>query len=59
MVDERLANLINRVLGVRARNLMLADDLEDGHTGYLIERALDEARSQQFTPTTQRSTLRG
>jgi hypothetical protein len=30
--------------------LMLADDLEDGTTGYLIERALDEARSQQFTP---------
>jgi len=29
---------------------MLADDLEDGQTGYLIERALDEARAQQFTP---------
>jgi len=29
---------------------MLADDLEDGATGYLIERALDEARSQQFVP---------
>jgi hypothetical protein len=28
--------------------LMLADDLEDDNTGYLIERALDEARSQQF-----------
>ena len=28
--------------------LMLADDLEDGNTGYLIECALDEARSQQF-----------
>jgi hypothetical protein len=28
---------------------MLADDLEDGNTGYLIERAL-EARSQQFVP---------
>ena len=27
---------------------MLADDLEDGATGYLIERALDETRSQQF-----------
>jgi hypothetical protein len=24
--------------------LMLADDLEDGNTGFLIERALDEAR---------------
>ena len=30
--------------------LMLADDLEDGTTGHLIERALDEARSQMFTP---------
>ena len=28
----------------------LAEDLEDGTTAYLIERALDEARSQQFTP---------
>ena len=30
--------------------LMLADDLEDSNTGYLIERALDEARSQAFAP---------
>jgi hypothetical protein len=28
--------------------LALADELEDGETGYLIERALDEARSRQF-----------
>ena len=28
--------------------LALADDIEDGNTGFLIERALDEARSQQF-----------
>jgi autotransporter passenger strand-loop-strand repeat protein len=28
--------------------LALADEIEDGHTGYLIERALDEARSRQF-----------
>jgi hypothetical protein len=26
----------------------MADDLEDGTTGYLIERALDEARSRYF-----------
>jgi hypothetical protein len=33
--------------------LAIADELEDGATGYLIERALDEARSQQFRlPTT-------
>jgi hypothetical protein len=30
--------------------LALADDLQDGTTEYLIERALDEARSQQFKP---------
>jgi hypothetical protein len=28
----------------------LADELDDGKTGYLIERALDEARAQQFKP---------
>ena len=28
--------------------LALADELEDGATGSLIERALDEARSRQF-----------
>jgi hypothetical protein len=26
----------------------LADEIEDGLTGFLIERALDEARSRQF-----------
>jgi hypothetical protein len=30
--------------------LALADELQDGPTGYLIERALDEARSRQFRP---------
>jgi hypothetical protein len=28
--------------------LAVADEIQDGHTGYLIERALDEARSRQF-----------
>lgn len=31
--------------------LELADEIEDGTTGYLIERALDEARSRHFRPT--------
>jgi DNA-binding ferritin-like protein len=31
--------------------LALADEIEDGQTEYLIERALDEARSRQFMPT--------
>jgi hypothetical protein len=26
--------------------LTLADEIQDGHTGYLIERALDEARAR-------------
>ena len=30
--------------------LVLADEFNDGHTGFLIERALDEARAQQFKP---------
>jgi hypothetical protein len=30
--------------------LALADEIEDGNTGFQIERALDEARSRQFTP---------
>jgi hypothetical protein len=30
--------------------LALADEMEDGQTGFLIERALDEARSRQFRP---------
>jgi hypothetical protein len=28
--------------------LALADELRDGSTAFLIERALDEARSKQF-----------
>jgi hypothetical protein len=28
--------------------LALADEIEDGNTAYLIERALDEARSRYF-----------
>jgi hypothetical protein len=30
--------------------LSLAEDLHDPMTGFLIERALDEARSHQFKP---------
>ena len=30
--------------------LALADEIEDGQTGFLIKRALDEARSRQFRP---------
>jgi hypothetical protein len=39
-------------LGIRRREqaLAIADELEEGNTGFLMERALDEARSQQFRP---------
>jgi hypothetical protein len=39
--DRSFINDINRAI---------ADEIEDGATGYLIERALDEARSGQFRP---------
>ena len=32
--------------------LELADELNGGRTGFLIEQALDEARAQQFKPFT-------
>ena len=44
---ERRGELI-RVLD---QALALAEELEDGVTEYLIERALDEARARQFRPT--------
>ena len=31
--------------------LALADEIQDGQTGYLIERALDDARSRHFRPS--------
>ena len=34
--------------------LALADELNEGATGFLIERALDEVRSQQFKPVAPR-----
>jgi hypothetical protein len=30
--------------------LALANEIEDAHTGFLIERAIDGARSRQFRP---------
>jgi hypothetical protein len=35
--------------------LAIADELEDGTTGYLIERALDEARARLFIPFDERT----
>jgi hypothetical protein len=36
--------------------LAIADELDDGNTGYLIERALDEARAQRFKPSSSPTT---
>jgi DNA-binding ferritin-like protein len=37
-----------QIIKLLEQALALADELGDGNTGYLIERALDEARSRQF-----------
>ena len=36
--------------------LALADELNDSLTGYLIERALDEARARDFKPGSRENT---
>jgi hypothetical protein len=48
MIDsaQKRGNLIKHLEDA----LALADEIEDGQTGFLIERALDEARSRQFRP---------
>jgi hypothetical protein len=43
-------NRKTRLFGA-VHDIQLADEIEDGQTGFLIERALDEARSRQFRPT--------
>jgi hypothetical protein len=34
--------------------LALAEEMQDGGSGFLVERALYEARSRQFRPVTKR-----
>ena len=48
MIDsaQKRGNLIKHLEDA----LALSDEIEDGRTGFLIERALDEARSRQFRP---------
>jgi len=48
MVDA--AELRGRLIKHLEDALALADEIDDGPTGFLIERALDEARSSQFRP---------
>ena len=47
-VAERRGNLIRQL----EEALALTEALNDPMTGFLIERALDEARAQQFRPPT-------
>ena len=37
-----------KIIALLEQALTLADELNDRKTGYLVERALDEARSQRF-----------
>ncbi len=48
MID--LADRRGQIIRLLEDALALADDLQDGAVGFLIERALDEARSRQFRP---------
>ena len=49
MTDE--ADKRGQLIGHLEDALALADEIEDGEIGFLIERALDEARSRQFRLT--------
>jgi hypothetical protein len=48
-VEER-----GRLIAHLENALAIADEIQDSATGFLIERALDEARSRQFQPTGER-----
>ena len=48
MIDA--ANARGRLIRQLEDAMAIADELQDGTTGYLIERALKEARAQQFKP---------
>ena len=39
-----------QIIRVLEEALALADEIGDGHSGYMIERALDEAPARQFKP---------
>jgi hypothetical protein len=49
MIDQAAAR--GELIRPLENALAIADEVEDGTTGHLIERALDEARSRQFRPT--------
>jgi hypothetical protein len=45
--DSPLKNIAVSLIRYLEDVLPVADEIEDGRTGFLIERALDEARSRQ------------
>jgi hypothetical protein len=48
MIDQAAAR--GELIRYLENALAIADEIEDGKTGYLIERALDVARSGKFKP---------
>jgi len=42
------ADQYGKLIRLLEEAMAIADELEDGTTGYLIERSLDEARSRLF-----------
>jgi hypothetical protein len=53
MLDS--ADIRGQIINKLEEALALADEITDVTTGFLIERALDEARSQHFRPATRDS----
>jgi hypothetical protein len=55
--DERMINEAEargKIIKHLEDALAIAEEIEDGTTGYLIEQALDEARSRLFVPRASR-----
>jgi hypothetical protein len=52
MINE--AEERGRIIKHLEEALAIAEEIEDGTTGYLIEQALDEARSRLFVPRASR-----
>jgi hypothetical protein len=53
--DEGSAEKRGQLIRCLEDALAFAEQLDDGTTEYLIERALDEARPRQFKPATDRN----
>jgi hypothetical protein len=49
-IITEISKMRRDLIGVLQNAMQLAQDLDQPRTAHLIERALDEARSQQFRP---------